>query len=171
LRQIPQMHLHRAIATQVADWRKSGYPCDYNFDSAPEAAFFEDLLAQLNLDPGEIADFHFTGALTSPKKTDLLVEYKDVDGRWRPYCPDFIIRRKDGRCLIIEIKRDDPALAEDEARISRGQEPATTEGRKALAMRRWENLNPDRLKYQLVRVADSLPPAATREAAAFARDK
>ena len=42
-----------------------------------------------------------------------------------------IIRRKDGRCLIIEIKRDDPALAEDEARIARGEEPATTEGRPA----------------------------------------
>lgn len=143
----------------------------YNFDSRPEASFFEDLLAQLDIDPGEIADFFFTGALTSPNKTDFLVEYKDVDGRWRYYCPDFIIRRKDGRCLIVEIKRDDPALAADEERIARGDAPATTEGRKALAMRRWENLNPDRLKYQLVRVADSLPAGATREAAAFAREK
>ncbi len=45
-----------------------------------------------------------TGALTDPKKTDFYVEYRGEDGNWHRYTPDFVIRRKDGKCLIVEIK-------------------------------------------------------------------
>lgn len=114
----------------------------YNFDSNPEKSFFEEMLAQLNVSPSEVEDIYFTGALTDPGKTDFFVEYKDEDGKWRRYTPDFIIRKKGkaGKCMIVEIKSED-----------RRQHPLDGEnGRKALALRRWENLNPDRLKYQMI---------------------
>jgi hypothetical protein len=142
----------------------------YNFDSQPEADFFTTLLHQLNLRPEEVEDLYFTGALTSPTKTDFAIEYKDVDGKWRSYTPDFILRRKDGRCLIIEIKdeRHEAATAEDLKRDESGQSPITHEGIKAVALRRWTGLNPDRLKYEFVYADSGLRPGATGEAATFA---
>jgi type III restriction enzyme len=52
----------------------------YNFDSGAEAEFFETLLAELQLNKDDIEDIYFTGALTSPNKTDFIVEYLDTDG-------------------------------------------------------------------------------------------
>jgi hypothetical protein len=112
----------------------------YNFDSLPEKSFFEQLLAHLNVQPGEVEDLYFTGALTDPAKTDFFVEYKDDKGKWRRYTPDFVLRRKDGRVLIVEIKRE-----HDRAHPIDGEG-----GKKALALRRWEELNPDRLKYEMI---------------------
>jgi type III restriction enzyme len=112
----------------------------YNFDSKPELSFFEQMLDMLNLQPREIEDIYFTGALTDPAKTDFFVEYRDEKGKWRRYTPDFIIRRKDGRCMIVEIK----------AERDRGDPLDGERGRKAMALRRWEDLNPDRLKYEMV---------------------
>ena len=112
----------------------------YNFDSRPELSFYEQMLEHLNLQPGEIDDIYYTGALTDPAKTDFFVQYRDEKGKWRRYTPDFIIRKTDGRCVIVEIK------AERER-----QHPLDGEyGRKALAVRQWEGLNPDRLKYEMI---------------------
>lgn len=124
----------------------------YNFDSNPEKSFFELLLAHLNLQPGEVQDIYFTGALTSPEKTDFRVEYKGEDGRWHYYTPDFVIMRKDGRCLIVEVKNAqfEAATVADLERGERGEAAVTVEGRKAMALRQWERLNPERLKYELV---------------------
>lgn len=112
----------------------------YNFDSNPEKNFFETLLEMLKQKPDEVDDIYFTGALTDTKKTDFFIEYRGVDGRMHNYTPDFIIRRKDGKCLIVEIKsereRTDPIDGED--------------GNKAIATRKWESLNPDKLKYQMI---------------------
>ena len=141
----------------------------YNFDSKPEAEYFEALLAKLNLAPGEIDDFYFTGALTSASKSDLRVEYKDVNGKWRDYTPDFVIRRKDGKCLLVEIKKADPTILGDLENVNQGNPGHTTEGRKHAALKRWEELNPEALSYQMVTVADSLPLDATDHAATFAR--
>ena len=66
----------------------------YNFDSNPEKSFFEQILQNLNLKPGEVEDIYFTGALTDPNKTDFYVEYKDDKGKWRRYTPDFVVRKK-----------------------------------------------------------------------------
>ena len=120
----------------------------YNFDSNPEKSFFEKLLEQLQLRREEIEDIYFTGALTDPGKTDFFVEYKDDTGHWRRYTPDFVIRKKPGkghkrgtgRVLIVEVK--------DEKRRT---DPLDGEaGRKAAAVKRWESLNPDRLRYEMV---------------------
>jgi type III restriction enzyme len=134
----------------------------YNFDSLPEKAFFEQMLEQINLSPGEVEDIYFTGALTDPGKTDFFVEYKDQQGAWRRYTPDFVIRKRPGRgrkkgtgrVFIVEIKREhDRDHAIDGA-----------EGLKAAALRQWEALNPDRLRYQIVFTDDKTVQAHATEA-------
>jgi type III restriction enzyme len=137
----------------------------YNFDSRPEADFFERMLDQLNLQPGEIEDIYFTGAFTSSNKTDFLIEYRDVDGHWRNYSPDFVIRKRPengykwGKCLIVELKatRHKAETAADFERDSRGEACATKEGSKAAALRKWTNLNPERLKYEILYVDTAIP--------------
>ncbi|MGI0015293.1 MAG: DEAD/DEAH box helicase family protein, partial [Nitrososphaera sp.] len=124
----------------------------YNFESNPEQNFFEQLLTHLHIHPEEVEDIYFTGALTDPKKTDFYVEYKGDDNKWHRYTPDFIIRRKDGKCLIVEIKdaRFETATRQDLTRDEQGKVAITVEGRKAVALKKWERLNPDRLKYQIL---------------------
>ena len=112
----------------------------YNFDSSPEKNFFEVLLEMLKQKPTDVEDIYFTGALTDAKKTDFFIEYRGLDGRMHNYTPDFVIRRKDGKCLIVEIKSE----------RERGHEIDGENGAKAVATRRWEHLNPDRLKYQMI---------------------
>lgn len=120
----------------------------YNFDSNPEKHFFEQMLAQLKLMPDEVEDIYFTGALTDPAKTDFFIEYKDDKGKWRRYTPDFVIRKKPtkngkrgtGKVYIVEIKRE-----HDRSHPVDGEK-----GKKAMALRRWEELNPERLKYRMI---------------------
>jgi hypothetical protein len=128
----------------------------YNFDSQPEMNFFEQLLGELKLHPNEVEDLYFTGALTKPAQTDFYVRYRGEDGEWHAYTPDFLIRRKDGRCLIVEIK-DAPfetIVEQDLERESRGDALLHVEGRKAAALRRWADLNADRLRYQILFALD-----------------
>lgn len=112
----------------------------YNFDSKPELNFFETLLQMLNQKPDEVEDIYFTGALIDTKKTDFFIEYRGKDGRMHNYTPDFVVRRKDGKCLIVEIKSE----------RERTDEIDGEEGNKAIATRKWESLNPDKLKYQMI---------------------
>jgi len=140
----------------------------YEFDSNPEQSFFEQLLLELNLHPDQVEDIYFTGALTDPSKTDFFVEYKDEKGKWRRYTPDFVIRRKadpgkpagTGKAYIVEIKK-----AHDRAHPVDGEQ-----GRKAMAIRKWEELSPDRLRYEMI-FTDSSTVAADQLSAvkAFVR--
>jgi type III restriction enzyme len=138
----------------------------YNFDSTPEMSFFEQMLSRLNLTPHEVEDIYFTGAVTDPNKTDFFVEYKDDKGKWRRYTPDFVIRKKpkpggkpgSGRVFIVEIK----------AERERAHPVDGENGRKALALRKWETLNPDRLKYQMIFTAtDAVSADQLRDATQF----
>jgi type III restriction enzyme len=127
------------------DWQAKadglGFHYDpYNFDSNPEQNFFEQLLAHLKQRPADVEDIYFTGAITDPNKTDFYVEYRGEDDQWHRYTPDFIIRRKDGKCLIVEIKSE-----RERAHPIDGEN-----GRKAMATRKLVGLNPDRLKYQII---------------------
>lgn len=145
----------------------------YNFDSAPEKSFFEQLLGYLKQPPDQIEDIYFTGALTDPKKSDFAVEYKGEDNRWHRYTPDFVIQRKDGKCLIVEIKsaQFEAATKEDLARAGQGKAPVTVEGRKALALRKWEDLDPARLKYEIIFVpGDSVPHDKMQPARKFIQE-
>ncbi len=112
----------------------------YNFDSSPERSFFTQLLDNLNQQPDQVEDIYFTGALSDPQKTDFFVEYKGEDNSWHRYTPDFVIRRKDGKCLIVEIKKE-----HDRLHIIDGEK-----GAKAVATQKWVGLNPDKLKYQMI---------------------
>jgi hypothetical protein len=94
----------------------------------------------LNQKPDEVEDIYFTGALTEPKKTDFFIEYRGVDGRMHNYTPDFVIRRRDDKYLIVEIKSERERTDEIDGEA----------GAKALATRAWTDLNPDLLKYQMV---------------------
>ena len=112
----------------------------YNFDSNPEKNFFETLLEMLKQKPDEVEDVYFTGALTDSRKTDFFIGYRGVDGRMHHYTPDFITRRKDGKCLIVEIKNE----------RERGNEIDGENGKKAIETRKWVDLNPEKLKYQMI---------------------
>jgi hypothetical protein len=134
----------------------------YNFDSNPEKSFFTQLLDAVNLEPEQVEDIYFTGGLHDPRKTDFYVEYKGVDGKWHNYSPDFVIRRKDGRCYIVEIKaereRDDGVDGEN--------------GRKAIAVQKWVGLNPERLKYEMIFTAsDNVAFNQIEPARRFIEDK
>jgi hypothetical protein len=128
----------------------------YNFDSNPEKSFFEQLLAHLDVHPGDVEDVYFTGALTDPQRTDFYVEYKDPKGKWRRYTPDFIIRKKPkrggrpgtGKVLIVEIKREH----------DREHPVDGLNGRKAMAVRTWEKLDPERLRYEMIFTATDVVP-------------
>lgn len=124
----------------------------YNFDSAPEAEFLDWTLGLLKNHSHAIEGLWFTGGLTDPAKTELLAEYLGEDGRWHHYTPDFVIRRADGKHLVVEVKKDteSPAITADLARHARGEAPQSAEGRKAVALKRWEDLNPDRLAYHVM---------------------
>ncbi len=119
----------------------------YNFDSLPEKDFLAKVLDALKLDADDIEDVYFTGAL-GRDKTDFVVEYKGEDGRWHPYSPDFLIRRKpqdggkpgSGKLLIVEIKQE--RLRKDE---TDGEH-----GRKAMAVREWAKLNTGRIAYEMI---------------------
>lgn len=148
---------------QLAERNSAGFGfhyTPYDFDSAPEQSLFEQLLRELNLRPDDIEDCYFTGALTDPAKTDFFVEYRDEKGKWRRYTPDFLIRKKPaaggklgtGRVLIVEVKRADYEEAIRKA-LATGQ-ATTDDGRKALAVKRWEQLDPARLRYELIYAKD-----------------
>lgn len=112
----------------------------YNFDSNPERSFYSQVLSLINEQPDDIEDIYFTGGFSDPQKTDFLVEYKAQDGSWHRYSPDFLVRRKDGRCYIVEIKAEN----------KRTDEIDGEQGRKAMAVKGWENLNPELLRYEMI---------------------
>jgi len=112
----------------------------YNFDSNPEKDFFQQLLSILNEKPADIEDIYFTGAITDPNKTDFIFEYKGKDGKWHNYTPDFLIKKKNGKMLIIEVKME--KLRNDEIDGEKGL--------KAMELKRMQNLNPEKLKYEIL---------------------
>ena len=105
----------------------------YNLDSNPEKDLFDSLLEALDQNPDEITDVYFTGGMTDPKKTDFIFEYKDKKGKWRTYTPDFVILKKSGRTLIVEVKAE---IYRDEL--------------KEITIRKLEELNPEFLKYEIM---------------------
>ncbi len=105
----------------------------YLFDSKPEKNFFIWLLEIVNENPADVEDVYFTGGISDPKKTDIIFEYKGKDEKYHSYSPDFLIKKKNGRTVIVEIKAE---RFKDEA--------------KEKQMREIEGLNPDKLKYEIL---------------------
>ncbi|MCC6457298.1 MAG: DEAD/DEAH box helicase family protein [Caldilineaceae bacterium] len=130
----------------------------YNFDSMPEVDFYRKAMLRIQDEADEIDDILYTGAITNLRQTEFYIEYQE-NGRMRYYTPDFLIRRKDGRCVIVEIKSNQfrEAVQEDLARHKRGQPAITSEGRKAIAMKKFAACNPEDLRYEII-YADSQVP-------------
>ena len=105
----------------------------YNFDSEDEREFFERMLTKLGEDPDNVEDIYYTGAINDPAKTDFIFEYKDNNGEWHSYTPDFLIRKKDGKSLIVEVKTPKYRIKEAEKE-----------------MQELEAINPDKIKYELL---------------------
>ena len=112
----------------------------YNFDSRPEAAYFQRVLEVLNAAQAPAADIYFVGALTSPDKTDLGFDYVRADGRPGRYTPDFLVRCDGNRWFLVEIKRE----------AVRGDPVEGEHGVKAKAVRTIVEKNEDRLAYAIV---------------------
>jgi hypothetical protein len=112
----------------------------YNFDSNPEKDFYINLLSMLNEDPADVEDIYFTGAITDPNKTEFFFEYKGNDGRWHNYTPDFLIKKKNGKILIVEVKREK----------DRYDKVDGEKGLKAMKLREIAGLNPKKLKYEIL---------------------
>ena len=163
------------LITKLADWEnKAGefafHYDPYNFDSNPEKNFLEQILDYLKVQPKEVEDIFFTGAITDPAKTDFFVEYKDDKGKMRRYTPDFIIRKKPGRgrragtgkVYLIEIKADK----------DRGDSINGEKGRKAVAIRKWQNLNPEKLRYEMIFTpADVIAADDLKDVKSFIKEK
>jgi type III restriction enzyme len=128
----------------------------YNFDSKPEVSFFEQIVRHLNVHPAEVEDIYFTGAITDAAKTDFFIEYRTEDGRMRRYVPDFVVRRKDGKVYIVEVKseRERTHPIDGEA------------GAKALATKRLVGVDPERLRYEMIFTAND---QVTADQAAYTR--
>ena len=109
----------------------------YHFDSNPEMDFLAKTLQALKLHPEDVEDVYFTGGFADPSQTEFFVEYQDDAGKWRTYTPDFLVHRKDGKWLIVEVK----------ASRYRTDKADGATGFKAQAARRWVTSDPDRIKY------------------------
>jgi hypothetical protein len=152
----------------------------YNFDSRPELDFYQQILAELNVQPSEVEDIYFTGGITDPAKTDVHVEYRGEDGRWHRYTPDFIIRKREhagqppgsGRVLIVEIKasRFAAVTRAELERATRNEEPTSSEGRKAIALSRLARLNAERLQYELIFVDRTIASGDLTRVRRFVRE-
>ncbi len=76
---------------------------NYCFDSVPEMTFFSAMLQQ----SGEVERVYFNGML-SRGQTDFCVYYVDpIVNRAMNYYPDFLVKLKSGRWLVVEVKGDD----------------------------------------------------------------
>jgi type III restriction enzyme len=109
----------------------------YNFDSDPEQDFFEKVLPQLNLKKQEIQDIYFTGGLTNPNYSDFYFEWKDENGNYHNYFPDFLIVLKTLKFVIVEIKQ-----------VGKEKDPEVMA--KAQAVRQIQNINPEKFRYEIL---------------------
>ena len=82
-----------------------------------------------------------------------------------------MLRRDDGKHLVVEIKKalHSPEINADLARLTRGEAAQSLEGRKAVALKQWEGLNPDKLGYHVMFADSELKPEGYRQVRDFIR--
>jgi len=120
--------------------RDLGFHYDpYKFDSEPEQSFLKEILEKLQINYDDVEDIYFTGGLTSTNQTDLHFQYKGVDGKFHNYFPDFVIVKKDGSYLIVEIKAAQEEFLGDKDIAS-----------KKKAVERLTDINNNKFKYHIV---------------------
>lgn len=107
-----------------------------NFDSNPEMDFHAKLLQMLGEQKENIEDIYFTGGL-SENFTDFHFEYEGVGGKYHKYFPDFLIKKKTGELLIVEIKAE-------------SEREAITVKAKEKAMQEVTGINANKIKYIII---------------------
>lgn len=97
----PELIANHSIAPHAQFAEKSFHLDNYCFDSHPEKDFFWECLKD-----GTIDKIWFTGMLTHGQ-SDFVITYIDpISNTVRNYYPDFLVRRKDGTYVIVEVKGD-----------------------------------------------------------------
>lgn len=101
IRSTPELTV-RKNDPELAPYAQKSFHLDtYCFDSQPERAFFLKMIKDESVDK-----IWFTGMLTHGQ-SDFVVHYIDPETHaLRSYYPDFLIRKKDGSYLIVEVKAD-----------------------------------------------------------------
>ncbi len=122
----------------------------YHFDSKPEKEFFINICQSLNAEPDEIQDIYFTGGLTSEKYTDFAFEYKNTDGKYSKYYPDFVVLKKTGEFTIVEVKAEN----------QRGNDEVEA---KKKAVQQIENIAGNKFKYHILYVDAPIPTSKIHE--------
>ncbi|RIZ68544.1 MAG: type III restriction endonuclease [Methylococcales bacterium] len=106
---------------KAADYRefkaKSFHLDHYCFDSTPEKDFFWKCLHD-----GSVDKVWFTGMLTHGQSEFSIAYIDPISNTLRHYYPDFLVRKKDGTHLIVEIKGDNKV---DDAVVKAKQDFAT----------------------------------------------
>lgn len=101
IRSTPELTVRKNDPELALYARKSFHLDTYCFDSQPERAFFLKMIKDESVDK-----IWFTGMLTHGQ-SDFVVHYIDPETHaLRSYYPDFLIRKKDGGYLIVEVKAD-----------------------------------------------------------------
>ena len=124
----------------------------YHFDSAPEQEFFAEICTSLNAKPADIEDIYFTGGLTSVKYTDFAFEYKSTTGEFKNYYPDFVVLKKNGEFIIIEIKAENKQDGHDLEVVA-----------KEKAVREIKDITGNQFKYHILYSNSPIPPAKISE--------
>lgn len=97
----PEMIANHQTAPYSQFSEKSFHLDNYCFDSNPEKDFFWECLKD-----GTIDKIWFTGMLTHGQ-SDFVITYIDpISNTVRNYYPDFLVRRKNGTYVIVEVKGD-----------------------------------------------------------------
>lgn len=75
----------------------------YIFDNESEKRLFEYFVEHK-----EIEEIYYTGGITDVGHNEFYVEYYDeLEGRWRRYYPDFILKLKNNGWAVVEVKQAD----------------------------------------------------------------
>lgn len=75
----------------------------YIFDNESEKRLFEHFVEHK-----EIEEIYYTGGITDVGHNEFYVEYYDeLEGRWRRYYPDFILKLKNNGWAVVEVKQAD----------------------------------------------------------------
>jgi hypothetical protein len=116
----------------------------YKFDSGPEEDFLRQMLERLQVRTEDVHDIYFTGGITAPSQTDLHFEYKNKNGRYRDYYPDFVIVKRNGSFLIVEIKDENEKDDEDVSA-------------KQMAVERLAKIPANKFKYEILYTDAPIP--------------
>lgn len=95
--------LEKALIASAARYPNSFHIEPYIFDNESEKRLFKCFVEHK-----EIEEIYYTGGITDAGHNEFYVEYYDeLEGRWRRYYPDFILKLKNNGWAVVEVKQAD----------------------------------------------------------------